>query len=104
MTVVYRKEAGEPRYLEGAERIPHGRVVRTPDGHLFFRCPCDDRDVFVTQPPHTASYDEAGRLTLDGSCGSYQNGDLPENWCHFSIKGGMVEIHSDSVCPGKDIG
>ena len=67
-----------------------------------FRCPCGERVVYVTEPPHKIEFDDDERLTLDGSCGSREQPHLgqPANWCHFFIKGGEVEMCGDAKCPG----
>ena len=83
---------------------------------IVFACPCGGREVYITSPPHTIEFDDAGILvSLGGSVGSRPlNGphefrmvhgttlhDLPKNWCHFWIKNGGIEMCSDSKCPGS---
>lgn len=79
------------------------------DTAVQFRCPCDERLVYVTSPPHTIKFAAAGVLTIDASCGYREDPKRgrPKNWCHFWIKGGMVTdgdrpgLCSDSKCPGR---
>ena len=67
-----------------------------------FWCPCGHRRVYVTAPPHEIKFDSNGILqSLGGSCGYKANPIRPNNWCHFTIKDGLVDtIHSDAKCPG----
>ena len=81
-----------------------GAVVPLPDG-VIFRCPCDERTVYIASSIHTISFDDTGFLTLSPSCGYKAKPDMkpprPQNWCHFFIKRGMVvEMCGDSQCPG----
>ena len=78
-----------------------GAVVTLSDG-ILFRCPCNERQVYVTSPPHVISFSPDGLLTLAGSVGYRENEALerPANWCHFNVKDGAVEMHADSKCPG----
>ena len=72
------------------------------DGAVIFLCPCGSREVYVTSPPHTITFDDDLRLTLDGSVGGAGRwrGD---NLCHFWLKGGEVEMCDDAKCPGRDL-
>ena len=88
---------------ENLGKIP-GTVIAWADG-IIFRCPCDQRQVYVASPPHTISFDSHGYLTLDGSVGSHEDqsrGQKP-NWCHFWIKNGNTEMCSDTACPGGSL-
>ena len=91
------------------------RPLRTPGPVLFaedrgeqgvvFSCPCGEREVYVTtQNGHRFEWDDDERLTIHGSCGYRAKPDLgrPDNWCHFFIRGGEVEMCSDSKCPGAN--
>ena len=69
-----------------------------------FRCPCGQRSVYVTSPPHTVTVDDDGLVTLDGSVGMRRDdarGDGVANWCHFWLKSGIPEMCGDSRCPGR---
>lgn len=84
-------------------------------GCVVFLCPCGGREVYVTSPPHTIEWDDAGRLSLDGSVGSKELSgphefrivhgeslhDLPANWCHFKVKVGVATMYDDAKCPGS---
>ena len=76
------------------------RAVVTWNEGVVFRCPCDERQVYVSSPPHTITFDAAGRLTLDGSVGSRARGGRPANWCHFHIKAGVPTMCGGVKCPG----
>ena len=80
-------------------------VVVDCEGGAHFLCPCDQRPVYVTSPPHGIEFDSHGVLTLKGSRGYAANERLerPANWCHFSIADGVPSMHSDSKCPGSRI-
>ena len=78
-----------------------GAVVPWDEG-VVFRCPCDERQVYVASPPHTISFGADGALTLDGSVGMRAHGDHERNWCHFWIKGGVAEMCADAGCLGKE--
>lgn len=69
---------------------------------VAFRCPCGGRLVAITPQNHAIEFDDEGLLTLEPSCGAHPEPELgrPENWCHFWIKGGQVEMAGDSKCPG----
>ena len=77
-------------------------VVKNAAGieSVHFRCPCNLRRVYIASPPHTITFDDAGLLTLDGSCGFTAKNDFPDNWCHFVVKNGEPEMCSDAACPG----
>lgn len=70
---------------------------------IAFKCPCGERTVHVTEPPHTITYDDDGLLTLDGSVGSREDPHRgrPKLWCHFWIKAGEATMAGDTQCPGK---
>ena len=83
-----------------------GPVLHFPwVGSVEFRCPCGEQVIYVTQPPHGIIFDEDGRLTLDGSCGSHEQPHLvppqPANWCHFFVEGGKAKMCDDAQCPGS---
>ena len=93
-----------------------GPVISTKgEDAIVFLCPCGGREVYVTSPPHQITFDEEGKLTLDGSVGSRPLSgphehrmvhgvslhDLPANWCHISIKGGVAKMYDDAKCPGS---
>ena len=61
------------KYRRGTEdELGQGsRVVVPWDKGVVFRCPLDERQVYVAQPPHTITFDDQGLLTLDGSVGSH---------------------------------
>ena len=70
-----------------------------------FRCPCGERLVYVTSPPHEIEFYDNGVLaSLGGSCGYYENVERkrPGNWCHFTITDGRAKMHDDAKCPGGD--
>ena len=70
---------------------------------IHFRCPCGERMVYVTSPPHTISFDDEGLLTLVGSVGSRASLHLSDgkpNWCHFWLKNGIPKMCFDTRCPG----
>lgn len=78
----------------------NGRAVQ-------LNCPCGKRLVYVTEPPHTITFGERGRLdSLGGSCGYRPKPDMdpprPANWCHFTIENGVASMHDDAKCPGGD--
>ena len=58
------------------------------DQAVIFLCPCGEREIYITSPPHEIEFDEEGRLTLNGSVGSREKGDRPANWCHFRMRNG----------------
>ena len=98
------------RRIEGGILPAEGRGVLhfQPSGHVEeaveFWCPCGERRVYVTSPPHTIEFAEDGTLaSLGGSCGYRERKGRPDNWCHFTIADGRVEtMHGDSKCPGGD--
>ena len=73
------------------------------DGGLLFRCPCDWRWVSISAKVHGISFDAAGRLTLNGSCGYTKTEEHPEHWCHFWLKGGLPEMCEGAMCPGGEV-
>ena len=100
------------RYLEnGGSSLKRGSrsvliAKMVTDFGVVFRCPCDEREVYVASPPHEISFDEDGALTLDGSVGSRADPsrDRPaKNWCHFHIKAGDPTMCDDSQCPGAGL-
>ena len=76
---------------------------------IVFLCPCDDRRVYITSPPHSISFDAGGVLTLEPSCGylesKREDGAIsrPQNWCHFWMTDGQPEMCSDAKCPGASL-
>ena len=63
---------------------------------VVFGCPCGEREVYVTKPPHSAiEFDSEGRLTIHASILS------PRYGCHFYMREGKVEMCDDSICPGS---
>lgn len=91
------------RRIEDAEALKvvgSGAVVEWSRG-VVFRCPCDERHVYVTSPPHEISFREDGVLaSLGVSCGYNAREGRPQNWCHFTITDGVAKMHNDSKCPG----
>ena len=80
-----------------------GERVAVPwDRGVIFKCPCGARDMYVASPPHTIKFDEHNALTIHASCGysAKQHPPRPQNWCHFWLKGGEVEMCEDAKCPG----
>ena len=77
-------------------------VMDWQNGIVFF-CPCDGRRVYITSPPHTVLFDAEGVLTLEPSIGSHENESHPQNWCHFWLKDGKVEMCADTKCPGANL-
>ena len=69
---------------------------------VIFVCPCGEREVYCTSPPHGIQFDEQGILTLNGSCGYRAREERPANWCHFFVKNGQYEMCGDARCPGGD--
>ena len=68
----------------------------------MFRCPCDERQVYVASPPHTIKFDADGVVDIKASCGyrKKDNPPRPANWCHFFINDGVPEMCGDAKCPG----
>ena len=85
---------------EMARPLSEPGVVLAWDTAVIFLCPCGEREVYCTSPPHGIQWDEQGRLTLEGSVGSRPKGDKPGNWCHFYLMAGKVEMCGDAQCPG----
>ena len=84
---------------EELKNVGSRAVVPWADG-VVFRCPCDERQVYIQT--HTITFDAEGVLTLHPSCG-YREKDSPprpQNWCHFWLKDGEVEMCGDAKCPG----
>ena len=100
----YRKQAGATLDRDSRGVVSYQTVG--PDGApvpaAIFRCPCGERTVKVTSPPHGIRFDEAGRLTLDGSVGSRAN-EHPSNWCHFHVEAGVPTMCADAQCPGRNL-
>ena len=95
------------RKIEGSELEAHSRGVlywsKASGEAAQFRCPCGDRLVYVTSPPHTITFRDDGVLaSLGGSCGygAKPEKERPANWCHFTITDGVAAMHGDSICPG----
>ena len=62
---------------------------------VVFGCPCGEREVYVTKPPHTAiEFDSEGLLTIHASLLS------PKHGCHFWVRKGKIQMCGDSTCPG----
>ena len=70
---------------------------------VVFRCPCDERQVYIASPPHTISFDSEDALTVNASCGYKARAGRPSNWCHFWIKDGKASMCSDAKCPGANL-
>ena len=89
---------------EQFDKGERGAVVLWQDG-IVFRCPCNERQVYVSSSIHGINYDINGLLTLNGSCGYHEAKNLgrKQNWCHFFIKAGRYEMCSDSECPGANL-
>ena len=88
------------RRLAGDVLPPDTRDVLQWQNGIHFRCPCGQRRVYVTEPPHEIKFDAEGLLTITGSCGYAATDEHPANWCHFFIKGGEPEMCGDAQCPG----
>ena len=69
-----------------------------------FCCPCGEREVYVTSPPHSKiEFDADGLLTIEASIArKRRTDDTPA--CHFWIKNGEVEMCADSTCSGRTLG
>ena len=95
---LYRKTDQSPRSLTP------GWVWHWDEGErgaaCQFRCPCGERSVYVTSPPHGISFDTEGLLTLKGSVGYAARDSHPENWCHFKMEAGVATMYGDAQCPG----
>lgn len=101
MSKPYRKIAGGVLKAADSRGVLHW--IETAGEAVQFRCPCGERLVYVTSPPHTISFLDDGVLaSLGGSCGYKADtaGGSPANWCHFTITDGVAAMHSDSKCPG----
>ena len=87
---------------EQLSRVGERVVVPWADG-VMFRCPCDERQLYVASPPHEITFDSEGVLTLDPSCGyrASEHPKRPQNWCHFWLKNGTPEMCDDAKCPGS---
>ena len=101
------------RRLAGDILPPDTRDVLQWQNGIHFRCPCGQRRVYVTEPPHEIKFDSDECLTLDESVGSHEKTRLsnedpagdewcqrPAKWCHFWIKAGVPEMCADAKCPG----
>ena len=82
---------------------PGSREVMDWQNGIVFFCPCDERRVYITSPPHTVTFDAAGVLTLDPSIGYRENERHPQNWCHFFLKDGVATMCADTQCPGAGL-
>ena len=95
------------KYKKGVEsELQTGsRTVVSWNEGVVFRCPCDERQVYISSKIHSISFDEEGLLTLNGSCGYNEKKSLKrkQNWCHFFIKNGEIEMCGDSECPGSKL-
>lgn len=102
MSVFYHKVEDGRLPAEHTRGVLHWQ--ETTREAVQFRCPCGERLVYVTSPPHSIRFSKDGRLmSLGGSVGYTARKERPENWCHFTIKDGLVEqMHGDSKCPGGD--
>ena len=98
----YHRIEGDRLPAEDSRGVLHWQEIGREA--VQFRCPCGERLVYVTAPPHKIEFDDAGILkSLGGSCGYRAKGKRPANWCHFTIKDGEIEtMHDDSQCPGGD--
>ena len=80
-----------------------GAVVPWNEG-VVFKCPCNERQCYVSSPPHKSiKFDSEGILTIKPSLGYRAKGDKPENWCHFYITQGRFEMCNDAKCSWKGI-
>lgn len=88
---------------DGAD-MRFGKVIPWNKG-VVFRCPCNERQVYIASPPHDITFDDHGLLTLNPSVGSKEKAgwDRPKNWCHFWIKSGTPEMCTDAGCPGAKL-
>ena len=79
-----------------------GRTVVPWEDGVMFRCPCDERQVYVASPPHRIKFDADGVCDIKSSCGyrKIDNPPRPANWCHFFINDGIPEMCGDAKCPG----
>ena len=101
--VIYRRTHNAEEEFD--RPLKPGQVVDWTGGErhkaVIFGCPCGEREVYVTSPPHSRiDFDAEGRLTIEASCGYRAKGDRPQNWCHFFMTRGRVEMCGDSQCPG----
>lgn len=94
---LYRKSEEDGAHLRIGERL-----VNTFGDGVLFRCPCDQRVCYAAEN-HQITFDDDGVLTLDPSCGYAANSEHPQNWCHFWLRDGKVEMVGDSGCPGRDL-
>ena len=72
---------------------------------VAFWCPCGERLVYVSKPPHSViEFDDDRLLTIKGSIGykSRRHSDRPKV-CHLQITEGRVTIHDDVTCPGSKL-
>ncbi|MCY3730057.1 MAG: hypothetical protein OXF98_01840 [Rhodospirillaceae bacterium] len=81
-------------------QLEPGQVLYEPHT-VYFRCPCNGREICVSSPPHGISFSEDGLLSLKGSVGYRARGDRPENWCHFDVSDGVMSMYGDALCPGN---
>lgn len=89
------------RRLAGTILPKESRDVLVDGGTgIHFRCPCGERRVYVTSPPHHYEFADDGALTIAESCGYHANDRHPANWCHFLIKAGEPEMCKGAQCPG----
>ena len=92
--------AGKYTRGEGGDLSRGSRVVIPWQDGVVFRCPCDEREVCISSPPHGISFSADGSLSLVGSVGSKARHDRQANWCHFHIENGDPTMCDDAKCPG----
>ena len=94
------------RYVKCSEQdlVCGSRAVVPWNDGVVFRCPCDDRQVYIATPPHEIAFDAEGVLTVNQSMGYRAKPNMdpprPQNWCHFHIKQGNPTMCDDAQCPG----
>ena len=68
------------------------------DCAVVFGCPCGEREVYVTSPPHhKIRFNDSDLLTIEPSVLS------PKHGCHFFMHKGRVKMCGDSTCPGAEL-
>lgn len=106
---------GSPEYrlIEGTVLPREAGPVIDAGGVTMFRCPCGARRVVIWNQEHpetkghVVSYDQDGRLTIEGSIGYAASGDpdredyRPDGWCHAHVTEGRFELCDDAICPGS---
>ena len=104
-TVIYRRvptSKTEPS-PKGIGPVLHFPWLPGESEAIEFRCPCGERIIYITSPPHGISFDNEERLTLKGSVGARERGTLPRNWCHLDMTNGIATMYDDSICPGMKL-